>query len=183
MSDVMSRSVMAELHSVSVDVPGRPGLLRDVDFSVRCGDRLAVMGPSGSGKSTFIAVVGRLLRPAVGSVVHHRLQPFQILLISQQTLVLPYQSVLHNVAISGLPFGYSWQQSCRRAEEACRAVGLGGVARSRAGEVSGGERQRLGVARALVGEYRLILADEPTASLDAELVVQVSKVLVRRTPE
>lgn len=170
------------VHQLRVAVPGRPCLLSGLDLQVAEGSRIAIMGPSGSGKSTLLAALGGLLKPTAGRVVSRASQPGDVLWLSQHTLVIPYRSVVDNVALASMTAGRTWRESLELAMAACEVVGLGSVAKTRARAVSGGERQRIGVARAVVGDYRLVLADEPTASLDAALVTQVSETLTTMIP-
>jgi ABC-type lipoprotein export system ATPase subunit len=167
------------LRGVGVDVPGRPGLLSNIELAIEPGERVAVMGPSGSGKSTLLAVLGGLLTPTRGEIQRSASQ--SIGWIFQQTFILGYRTTLDNVALAGLAAGLSWHDSMRRAAVAVSSVGLDAQSQSLAGQVSGGERQRIGVARALLGGHSLILADEPTASLDAQLVSTVTRLLLDET--
>ncbi len=180
LSPLQDTKPILHLTDVGVDVPGRPGLIGDVQLSIAPGARIAVMGPSGSGKSTLLAVIGGLLEPTVGQVHRTKLQRSEILWISQNALTLPFRTIAENVALAALPFGHSWKEALRRADDACQTVGLGSVAATKTRSVSGGERQRVGVARALVGDFKLVLADEPTASLDEDLVLCVADALNHR---
>lgn len=174
---------MVEFRAVGVDVPGRDGLLSAITFDIGPGDRVALVGPSGSGKSTLLALLGGLLEPTRGELNRADIDERRnVAWVFQQTYILGYRTVQDNAALAALADGTPWETCNRRATEALAQVGLSHRAETLAGRISGGERQRLGVARALVGNRQLILADEPTASLDADLVEAVSSILVEQTP-
>jgi putative ABC transport system ATP-binding protein len=170
------------LEHVTKEHSGQPPVvaLSDVSLSVNDGDFVAVTGPSGSGKSTLLALAGTLERPTRGRVQvagtdvqdmsdrdlsgvrSHRLG-----FVFQQYHLLPTSSVLQNVADGLLYRGLPARARAERAAEAVEAVGLGHRGSHLPGELSGGECQRVAIARALVGDPALILADEPTGSLDS----------------
>jgi len=158
--------------------------LRGVDLTVRTNEFVAVMGSSGSGKSTLLNVLGLLDVPTSGEYwlegrnvarLSHaelaRLRGRQIGFVFQTFELLPRQTALENVQ---LPLMYSRTRGRRqRAAEALCRVGLAGRMGHRPNQMSGGERQRVAVARALVQQPSLLLADEPTGNLDSRTGAEI----------
>jgi putative ABC transport system ATP-binding protein len=154
--------------------------LRDVTFTVEAGAVVAVVGPSGSGKTTLLNLASGLDRPTSGEVTvlgHHLanmdreaatdFRRRHIGFVFQFFNLIPTMSVAENVALPLLAEGVSWREMDERVARSLDAVGLVGRDKRRATELSGGEMQRVAVARALVMEPALVLADEPTGNLDS----------------
>jgi putative ABC transport system ATP-binding protein len=154
--------------------------LRDVDLTVRRGERVAVMGPSGSGKSTLLNLICGLDEPTSGSVrfegvelsaldddARTRLRREKIGMIFQTFNLLPTLSAHENVSLPLRLQGVNRSECEDRTSAMIARVGLSDRATHRPDELSGGERQRIAIARALIFEPPVLLADEPTGNLDS----------------
>jgi lipoprotein-releasing system ATP-binding protein len=171
-------------------------VLKGVNLNIGKGERVAIMGASGSGKSTLLHLLGGLEKASGGEVV---LDGVNINLVSaaklaklrNKSLGFIYQShhllgeftVLENVAMPLLIGGESVKQASVRASELLQRVGLGHRMEHKPGEISGGERQRAAVARALINKPCLILADEPTGNLDSKTAHQVYQLMLELNQE
>lgn len=155
-------------------------VLRGVDLDVRQGEILSIVGASGAGKTTLLQILGTLDRPDSGTVEYDGTRVFDlgtkalarfrnrnIGFIFQFHQLLPEFSMLENVAMPALIGGENRAAAIRRAAELIDYLGLGDRATHRPAQLSGGERQRAAVARALVNNPSVILADEPSGSLDS----------------
>jgi putative ABC transport system ATP-binding protein len=169
---------------------GRIRALRGVSLSVAAGEYVAIMGPSGCGKSTLLNLLGGLDRPDAGEVLvggrplaGRDLTEYRgstVGFVFQLHNLIPVLSALENVQVPMLaPGGPPASERRPRAERLLAEVGLVERERNRPPELSGGERQRVAVARALANDPGLVLADEPTGSLDQESGQRVLDVLER----
>lgn len=154
-------------------------ILHDINLSVEEGEYLAIMGPSGSGKTTLMNLLGCLDVPTSGSYVLNgqdisglsddalaEIRNQYIGFVFQNFYLLPKMSAVENVALPLLYRGISLKERRARAEEALKLVGLGERLEFMPNQLSGGQCQRVAIARAIVGEPKLLLADEPTGALD-----------------
>ncbi len=161
--------------------PARVQVLRGTDFSVPTGQMTFLVGPSGCGKTTLISVVGGILSPDAGAVEvfgqdlaalsRGRLADFRLQnlgFIFQQFNLLPALSAVENAAVPLIARGESAARAHAAAAEALGELGLGDHGHKMPQQLSGGQQQRVAIARALVHQPRLVICDEPTASLDAE---------------
>ena len=164
--------------------------LRDVSISIRRGEFLAVMGPSGSGKTTFLNCLSGLDEIDAGSVlvdgvdVHRmsdakrsRYRAKHMGFIFQAFNLIPVFTAAENVELPLLLAGAPPREARTRAEETLERVGLGDRKGHRPNELSGGEQQRVTIARALAGSPSIVWADEPTGNLDTETAASVMDLL------
>jgi len=167
-------------------------VLRSIDLDVATGESVAIVGPSGCGKTTLLNILGGLMMPSAGSVsmdgvrlsgmTPDELAAFrnsQIGYVFQAHHLLPQCSALENVLIPTLVQGVASRQGAEaRAVALLDSVGLGDRLSHRPSKLSGGECQRVAVVRALINGPRLLLADEPTGSLDGEAADRLGELLV-----
>jgi len=176
-------NAVVELRAVSMvygSGPTEVHALRDVDLSVQAGELVAVMGPSGSGKSTLLTIAGTLEEPSEGEVRigdrdvsrlsrndRARLRRRSIGYVFQDFNLIPGLTAVENVALPLELDGVRVRAARAAALEALARLDLAGRADRYPDELSGGESQRVAIARAVVGDRRLLLADEPTGALDS----------------
>jgi putative ABC transport system ATP-binding protein len=168
----------------------RRSVLQDVSLSIAAGEYIAIMGESGAGKSTLLNLIAGLDTPDSGRIVldgvdvatladasRTQLRRAKLGFVFQAFHLLPHLSVERNVALPLALNGIAGREAQLRVDEMLAAVGLGGRGRSSPSELSGGEMQRVAVARALVHKPGLVLADEPTGNLDADSAAEVLELL------
>ncbi len=187
---------MAQLviHDLKKEYPTRSEpleILKGIELELTGGDNVAVIGPSGSGKSTLLNILGTLDHPTSGTYTLNNIDPFHleedelaafrnanIGFIFQEHHLLPQLSVLENVLIPTMANGKPSQDDVSRAESLIARVGLTDRSHHRPAELSGGERERVAVARSLICGPSLYLADEPTGNLDRKNAQQIGELLL-----
>ncbi|RDV84016.1 nitrate/sulfonate/bicarbonate ABC transporter ATP-binding protein [Ammonifex thiophilus] len=145
-------------------------VLEDISLAVRQGEFLGILGPSGSGKSTLLRMMAGLVKPTSGEVLYKG-RPLDgvnpgVAMVFQTFALYPWLTVLENVALPLLVRGYPWETCREKALQIIDMVGLDGFESAYPKELSGGMRQRVGVARALIAEPDVLLMDEPFSALD-----------------
>lgn len=171
-------------------------VFHDINMKIHQGERIAIVGASGSGKSTLLYMLGGLDKIKSGKIFItgqdiSLLNAKRMAMLRNQTLGFVYQfhhllaefSALENVAMPLLIRGDSVQRAHEKASQILEQVGLKERIKHKPGEMSGGERQRAAIARALVSEPQCLLADEPTGNLDNKTAVQVYELLIKLNEE
>lgn len=166
--------------------------LKETNFSVDSGEFVAIIGPSGSGKSTFLTIIGGLQQPTAGSVFinneqfselkekQRALRRFNdIGFILQASNLIPFLTVKEQLELVNKV--KKTKIDNMRVEKLLKDLDISELASKYPGELSGGERQRAAIARALYHDPAVILADEPTASLDTSRAIEVVEILARET--
>jgi putative ABC transport system ATP-binding protein len=162
----------------------------DVTFTIEAGAFVALTGASGSGKSTLLHLIGAIERPDSGTIISNGTDVTALRgaaqadyrrtvgFVFQRYNLLAGLTVLDNVIAPVLPYRTGWDKR-QRARDLLAAVGLAGRERSLPARMSGGEQQRIAIARALVNDPLLLLADEPTGNLDPDLSLEVMRLFRR----
>lgn len=171
-------------------------VLRDINLTIRAGEKVAIVGASGSGKSTLLHLLGGLDSPTSGQVFVHeqniakisetercRLRNRNLGFIYQFHHLLPEFTAQENVAMPSLVRGTRPSQALNHAKLLLEKVGMIRRLDHKPSELSGGERQRAAIARAMINEPRCICADEPTGNLDKATAAQVIQVMLRLNQE
>ena len=156
-------------------------ILKEINLSIHQGEITSIVGPSGAGKTTLLQIIGTLLKPDKGELSIGGVNPFalsaqkqahfrnkQIGFVFQFHQLLPEFTAAENVAIPAMIAGMSKRQALSEAEQLLTQLGLADRLKHRPAQLSGGEKQRTAVARALINRPTLILADEPSGSLDTQ---------------
>ena len=181
---------MVSFSAVAKRYPGGQQALKDISFSLEAGELAFLTGRSGAGKSTLLKLIPAIERPSAGSVVVNGQNvsalkrsaiPYlrrNIGLVFQDQKLLYDRSVYDNVMLPLAFSSHAPKEAARRARAALDKVGL--LAREKANpiQLSGGEQQRLAIARAVVNRPALLVADEPTANLDAESAARILEIFV-----
>jgi lipoprotein-releasing system ATP-binding protein len=183
-----------KVENVSKEYPTPRGPLKivsDVSLSLSQGDAISIMGPSGSGKSTLLYIMGALEPPSSGTVTLDNQNPFQLKekelaafrnkeigFVFQDHCLLPQCSVLENVLTPTLVSAAKDGGVAERARTLLEQVGLGDRLDHRPAELSGGEKQRVSLARALITKPQLLLCDEPTGNLDHKAADVVASIVL-----
>jgi lipoprotein-releasing system ATP-binding protein len=184
-----------DVHKTFVEGGSEIQVLRGISFDLADGERLAVMGESGVGKSTLLHILGTLERPTKGKILYHgrelpvdddalcQFRNQEIGFVFQFHYLLPDFSALENVMLPALIQGIDTAPARAEAESLLELVGLKDRMSHRPGKLSGGEQQRVAVARAVILKPKLLLADEPTGSLDLRIGEEVQNLLFRLNEE
>ena len=170
--------------------------LSDINLTIPEGASVAILGKSGSGKSTLMHAISGLDRPQTGQVLIGgqdilQLKPRQVDAFRARTIGFIFQSffvegsdsVVSNVMLPLEIAGVPRAQRSAKVNQALEAVGLAGKKNNKAKDLSGGQKQRLAIARAIVGEPKILFADEPTGNLDSETGTQIEELLFRQQRE
>jgi putative ABC transport system ATP-binding protein len=179
-----------EIHSIVKRYPGGVEALRGVDVRIERGELVAIVGPSGSGKTTLLQIMGTLDRATEGTVTIDgyevstasddelsALRAHRMGFVFQQFYLLDGMSAVQNVAGGLLYSAIPNKQRLTLAREALVRVGLGDRLEHRPTQLSGGEKQRTAIARAIVGRPEIVFADEPTGSLDTHTGREIIELL------
>ena len=181
---------MVSFSAVAKRYPGGQEALKDVSFSLEAGELAFLTGRSGAGKSTLLKLIPAIERPSAGSVVVNGQNvaslkraaiPYlrrNIGLVFQDQKLLYDRSVYDNVMLPLAFSAHAPKEAARRARAALDKVGLLGREKANPVQLSGGEQQRVAIARAVVNRPAILVADEPTANLDAESALRILEIFV-----
>lgn len=188
--------LVQDLHKTFFEGGEEISVLRGLHMELGEGERLAIVGESGVGKSTLLHVLGSLDRPTSGQVLYrgkdlsaasdeelYHFRNREIGFIFQFHYLLPDFSALENVMVPALIQGWGWEKAREAAGKLLDSVGLKDRIHHRPGKLSGGEQQRVAVARSVILEPQLLLADEPTGDLDPKTGEEVQDLLFRLNEE
>ena len=184
---------LSNLSKIFVSQKKRLNVLRKINYKFEKGKIYSLMGPSGSGKSTLLNLLSLIDRPTSGSVLientkidfenskkNDLLRAKKIGIIYQQDNLLPDFTAIENIYLASLATGNSKENAIVKSKNLLRKVGLSSRSSHYPSQLSGGEKQRVSIARALVNNPQIILADEPTGSLDLESAKSVFELLKKQ---
>lgn len=170
--------------------------LENISLSIKRGELVAITGASGSGKTTLAHIIGGLITPDEGDVLINgaalrkrndramsKYRNEQVGFVFQNFSLIPYYTTVENVSVPMIVAGLHPAERERRAEKLLTAVGLSKKFRQRTDKLSGGERQRVSIARALAMQPKIIIADEPTGSLDSRRGLEIMAILEKLAVE
>jgi lipoprotein-releasing system ATP-binding protein len=171
-------------------------VLKGIDLQVKSGEIISVTGPSGAGKTTLLQILGTLDRPDSGTLLFDQEDPFKLSdrklsafrnrsigFVFQFHQLLPEFTALENIMIPGMIAGTDVNSLKQRATHLLEKLNLGHRAQHKPSELSGGEQQRVAVARALVNNPKLILADEPSGNLDSKNARELHELFLKLREE
>lgn len=176
-----SKLLLEKVNKIYGDGDSTVQVLKDVSLNVKAGEFVAVVGPSGSGKSTFLSIAGALLSPTSGRILldgrdisqlspkkMNQIRLEKIGFVFQSSNLIPYLTVQDQLLLISELAGKKDKQALKRSESLLERLGLSHRIKNYPDSLSGGEKQRAAIARAWMNDPEIILADEPTASLDSE---------------
>lgn len=176
-------SVLIELKNISKSFAFRPGqkfpVLQSINLSVMDGEFLMLLGPSGSGKSTLLRIISGLDENFQGTLNTGSLTPEDMGFVFQSFALLPWLTVAENVALGLIARKVSANEREAQVRAELKMLGLDKFAHAKPRELSGGMKQRVGIARALVTQPKILLLDEPFASLDSFIAEELRQELLR----
>ena len=188
----MNRLISLKNLSKSFSNNKKISVLKKINYSFSKGKIYSLMGPSGSGKSTLLNILSIVDKPSSGSlkignneinfsqsIINDKIRSKKIGIIYQQNNLLPDFTALENVYLASLALNDNKKQSIEKAKMMIKIIGLSDRENHYPSQLSGGEMQRIAIARALVNEPEILLADEPTGSLDQATAKEVFKVLFK----
>ena len=180
---------MVEFRGVGKFYDNNSVALKNIDLTIKDGEFVFIVGPSGSGKSTLLKLISKEQEPTSGEIfidgenitrLKKRKIPYlrrTMGIVFQDFRVIEKMTVFDNVAFAMHVVGAGSREISRRVPYVLNLVGLGDKARKKVSELSGGEKQRVGLARALVNNPRMILADEPTGNIDPGMSLEIVELL------
>jgi putative ABC transport system ATP-binding protein len=186
MKNILAKNLMKQYGTGEAAVTA----IRDMSFEIEPGEFVAVMGESGSGKSTLLSVLGTLNSPTSGSLMLNGIDIYalgtderadfrkeSIGFVFQSFHLIPYLTLAENVMLPLATVKLGKRQKRAMAEEALERVGLSGKSHRLPGQISGGEQERVAIARAIVNKPPILLADEPTGNLDSKTGADIMALL------